>query len=115
LPREDEWRRLARHYGGISDDSNDDGKAAYQALVIGGSSAFNALLSGRRVSDQELMCSRIGPLLGCVFRSREEFIRKSIGLPLEPDLNSIEAFVEVPPQRSGVPHRGDEYSADERE
>ena len=48
LPTEDDWRQLARHYGGASDDSTDRGKAAYAALVIGGSSGFNALLGGGR-------------------------------------------------------------------
>lgn len=53
LPTEDEWRRLAKHYGGASNDSADGGKAAYRALLAGGSSGFNALLGGGRVSDQE--------------------------------------------------------------
>jgi len=48
LPTEDDWRRLARHYGGVSEDSDDRGKAAYAALFIGGSSGFNALLGGGR-------------------------------------------------------------------
>jgi uncharacterized protein (TIGR02145 family) len=48
LPTEDDWRQLARHYGGVSEDSNDRGKAAYAALLIGGSSGFNALLGGGR-------------------------------------------------------------------
>ena len=52
LPTEDEWRRLAKHYGGVHDDSDDGGKAAYKALVIGGSSGFNALLGGGHVSDE---------------------------------------------------------------
>jgi uncharacterized protein (TIGR02145 family) len=53
LPTEDEWRRLAKHYGGVRDDSDDSGKAAYKALLIGGSSGFNALLGGGRVSDDD--------------------------------------------------------------
>ena len=48
LPAEDEWRRLAKHYGGIREDSADAGKAVYTALLIGGTSGFNALLSGNR-------------------------------------------------------------------
>jgi uncharacterized protein (TIGR02145 family) len=48
LPTEDDWRQLARHYGGVSEDSTDSGKAAYSALLIGGSSGFNALLGGGR-------------------------------------------------------------------
>ena len=51
LPTEDEWRRLAKHYGGVREDSDDSGKAAYTALLIGGSSGFNALLGGGWGSD----------------------------------------------------------------
>ena len=46
LPTNDEWRQMAKRYGGIREDSDDSGKAAYQALLIGGSSGFNALLGG---------------------------------------------------------------------
>ena len=53
--------------------------------------------------------------LGCVFRSREQFVRNGIGLLLEPGLKGVKALVEVPPQRSGVPHRCDKYTGDERE
>lgn len=48
LPTNDEWKGLARHYGGAYGDSNDNGKAAYMAITDGGSSQFNALLSGGR-------------------------------------------------------------------
>jgi uncharacterized protein (TIGR02145 family) len=48
LPTDDEWRQVAKHYGGIHEDSDDKGKAAYTALLIGGSSGFNALLGGGR-------------------------------------------------------------------
>lgn len=51
LPTNDEWREMAKHYGGVRDDSDDSGKAAYKALLIGGSSGFNALLGGGRASD----------------------------------------------------------------
>jgi uncharacterized protein (TIGR02145 family) len=51
LPTDDEWRRLAKDYGGVSEDSDDKGKAAYQALLAGGSSGFNALLGGGRSDD----------------------------------------------------------------
>jgi uncharacterized protein (TIGR02145 family) len=51
LPTNDEWRQLAKHYGGVRDDSDDGGKAAYKALMIGGSSGFNAVLGGGRASD----------------------------------------------------------------
>jgi hypothetical protein len=37
---------MAKHYGGVSEDSDDGGKAAYKALLAGGSSGFGALLGG---------------------------------------------------------------------
>src|SRR5215472_18750711 len=49
LPTNDEWREMAKHYGGIRDDSDDSGKAAYKALLIGGGSGFDALLGGGRM------------------------------------------------------------------
>jgi uncharacterized protein (TIGR02145 family) len=42
---------MAKHYGGVSVDSDDKGNAAYKALLIGGGSGFNALLGGGRNSD----------------------------------------------------------------
>jgi uncharacterized protein (TIGR02145 family) len=51
LPTDDEWRRLAKHYGGIREDSADTGKAAFTALLIGGNSGFNALLGGGRQAE----------------------------------------------------------------
>ena len=51
LPAEDEWRQMAKHYGGVHEDSDDGGKAAYNALLIGGSSGFNAVLGGGRSND----------------------------------------------------------------
>jgi uncharacterized protein (TIGR02145 family) len=48
LPTDDEWRRMAKRYGGVSDDSTDKGKAAFTALVSGGPSGFNAVLGGNR-------------------------------------------------------------------
>ncbi len=51
LPTEDDWRRLATHYGGVREDSRDSGKAAYHALVSGGRSGFDALLGGSRGSN----------------------------------------------------------------
>ena len=48
LPTDDEWRHLASQYGGVSEDSEDKGKAAYRALAAGGGSGFNALLGGGR-------------------------------------------------------------------
>jgi len=51
LPTDGEWREMAKHYGGVSEDSGDRGKAAYQALLAGGGSGFNALLGGGRSMD----------------------------------------------------------------
>ena len=51
LPTDDEWRQLAKLYGGVSQDSDEGGKAAYKALLIGGSSGFNATLGGNRSDD----------------------------------------------------------------
>ena len=51
LPTNDEWQKLAKQYGGVRDDSDDGGKAAYQALVIGGGSGFNAVFGGGRSHD----------------------------------------------------------------
>jgi uncharacterized protein (TIGR02145 family) len=51
LPTDDEWRQMAKHYGGVGDDSADNGRAAYAALVIGGTSGFNAVLGGNRSVD----------------------------------------------------------------
>jgi uncharacterized protein (TIGR02145 family) len=48
LPTDDDWRQLAKHYGGVGEDSDDNGKDAYKALLIGGRSGFNALLGGGR-------------------------------------------------------------------
>jgi uncharacterized protein (TIGR02145 family) len=51
LPTDDEWRRMAKHYGGVSEDSDDRGKAAYAALMTGGNAGFNAVLGGGRAED----------------------------------------------------------------
>jgi len=53
VPTDDEWRQMAKYYGGFYEDSADGGKAAYQALLIGGSSGFDALLGGGRAEDGE--------------------------------------------------------------
>ena len=52
LPTDDEWRQLAKHYGGISNDSADEGKAAFAALVSGGASGFNATMGGMRRAEE---------------------------------------------------------------
>jgi uncharacterized protein (TIGR02145 family) len=51
LPTEEEWRELAKHYGGVSADSADNGKAAFKALLPAGSSGFDAVLGGGRSED----------------------------------------------------------------
>jgi len=51
LPTDDEWRQMANHYGGLGNDSPDKGKAAFTALVSGGTSGFNAVLGGNRSVD----------------------------------------------------------------
>jgi uncharacterized protein (TIGR02145 family) len=48
LPTDDEWRQMAKRYGGVSDDSADKGRAAFAALLTGGTSGFNAVLGGNR-------------------------------------------------------------------
>jgi uncharacterized protein (TIGR02145 family) len=53
LPTNDEWRQMAKHYGGVRDDSDDTGTAAFKALMVGGSSGFNALLGGGRSDNSE--------------------------------------------------------------
>jgi uncharacterized protein (TIGR02145 family) len=52
LPTDDEWRQLAKRYGGVSDDSADKGRAAFTALLSGGTSGFNAVLGGNRSNGQ---------------------------------------------------------------
>jgi uncharacterized protein (TIGR02145 family) len=51
LPTEDEWRQMAKHYGGVSEDSDDKGKESYRALSAGGNSGFVAMLGGGRSED----------------------------------------------------------------
>jgi uncharacterized protein (TIGR02145 family) len=46
LPSGDDWRALAKCYGGVFKEPNDNGKDAYFALTEGGASSFNALLGG---------------------------------------------------------------------
>ena len=48
LPTNEEWQAMARMYGGIYDDSEDQGKSAYLNLLEGGKAEFNALLGGNR-------------------------------------------------------------------
>jgi uncharacterized protein (TIGR02145 family) len=51
LPTDDEWRQMAKRYGGIREDSDHTGHAAYTTLLDGGSSGFNAVLGGNRSDD----------------------------------------------------------------
>ena len=51
LPTDDEWRQMAKRYGGVSEDSADEGRAAFAALRSGGTSSFNAVLGGIRSPD----------------------------------------------------------------
>jgi uncharacterized protein (TIGR02145 family) len=51
LPTDGEWRQLSTHYGGLGNDSPEQGQAAYTALVSGGTSGFNAVLGGNRAVD----------------------------------------------------------------
>ena len=50
LPTNEEWQKMAKWYGGVRGDSDDDGKAAYHALINGGNAAFNAVYGGSRDS-----------------------------------------------------------------
>lgn len=51
LPTNDDWDQLVHHYGGVRDESAAAGRSAYSALLVGGSSGFNALLGGGRAPD----------------------------------------------------------------
>ena len=51
LPTDDEWRQMAKRYGGVSQDAADEGRAAFAALRSGGTSGFNAVLGGNRSPD----------------------------------------------------------------
>ena len=51
LPTDDEWRQMARHYGGLGNDSPGKGTATYTALLSGGTSGFDVVLGGNRSID----------------------------------------------------------------
>jgi uncharacterized protein (TIGR02145 family) len=51
LPTNDDWQQMAKHFGGVRDDSADGGKAAFKALLIGGASGFDAIFGGNREAD----------------------------------------------------------------
>ncbi len=77
LPADDEWRQMAKRYGGVSVDSNNKGKAAYKALLAGGKSGFDAVLGGGRSGDGKYerleahgfywTASEIGPASGLFY------------------------------------------------
>ena len=48
LPADEDWRQLAKPFGGMHDDASDGGQSAFKALLSGGSSGFNAVLGGAR-------------------------------------------------------------------
>lgn len=48
LPTNDEWRALGVAYGGLREDTADKGRAAYEALIAGGSSGFDVVFGGSR-------------------------------------------------------------------
>ena len=50
LPTDQEWRDLAKRFGGADDDASDGGQAAYKAMIEGGNSGFSARLGGWRHS-----------------------------------------------------------------
>jgi len=51
LPTNQEWQNLAKQYGGLYGDSEDNGKSAYLKLSEGGGAEFDALLGGNRQPD----------------------------------------------------------------
>jgi uncharacterized protein (TIGR02145 family) len=53
LPTNDEWQQLAKHHGGLMEESDEGGKATYRALMTGGASGFNGVLGGGRVPAEE--------------------------------------------------------------
>jgi uncharacterized protein (TIGR02145 family) len=51
LPTDEEWRQMAKQYGGLLEDSPEGAQAAYRALFMGGTSGFNASFAGSRMPD----------------------------------------------------------------
>jgi uncharacterized protein (TIGR02145 family) len=51
LPTNEEWQKMVKSYGGVRDDSEDGGKAAYVALIDGGKAGFNVIYGGGRNPD----------------------------------------------------------------
>jgi uncharacterized protein (TIGR02145 family) len=54
IPTDAEWRQLAKHYGGVFQDTEttDRGKTSFAAMLTGGSSGFNATLGGNRNEEE---------------------------------------------------------------
>lgn len=48
LPSMEDWKTLARFYGGLSGDGDSDGMAAYRDMLAGGKSGLEMLLGGGR-------------------------------------------------------------------
>jgi uncharacterized protein (TIGR02145 family) len=48
LPTDKEWQHMAEPFGGIHNDSGNDGKKTYTALIPGGIANFNVAFGGRR-------------------------------------------------------------------
>jgi uncharacterized protein (TIGR02145 family) len=46
LPSMNDWRELARVYGGLFEDGPDNGKAAFREMLTGGGSGLEMLLGG---------------------------------------------------------------------
>lgn len=53
LPTDEEWRQLAKNYGGVFGDSQDSGKSVFKALVKGGKAGFDIELGGGRGANGE--------------------------------------------------------------
>ena len=51
LPTVNEWENMVKQYGGDFKNSTDKGETAYNALISGGPTKFNATLGGIRFSD----------------------------------------------------------------
>jgi uncharacterized protein (TIGR02145 family) len=51
LPTNEEWRQLAEDYGGLLEESQERAKSTFKALIMSGSSGFNAVLGGGRDLD----------------------------------------------------------------
>jgi uncharacterized protein (TIGR02145 family) len=48
LPTNEEWRALGVAYGGLREETADKGRAAYEALIVGGRSGFDVVFGGGR-------------------------------------------------------------------